>query len=192
MSCHRPRLLPNDTRPITNKPMKHTHTSAIAPLSALILTGLLAFGAPQTGFARNKGKAPPTPTPHPSATPVPSPTPTPPNATPTPTPSPTPSNPDTTIDNRFVTVGLEVGDGRDKPALDVYSNILIHSNARIATAQGFYTASGRGSSGIGQNPTPTPAPDSTPNNMLRNDDPPKTAVDWGWSGNKKPKKIKKH
>lgn len=172
--------------------MKHNRISIIAPFSVLTLTVTLALCAPQTGFGRRKGQPPPTPTPAPTATPVPSPTPTPPNATPTPSNTSKAASPDTTIDNRFVTIGLEVGDGREKPALDVYSNILIHSNARIATAQGFYTASVRGSSGIVQNPTPAPTPDLNPDNMLRNEDPPKTAVDWGWSGNKKPKKFKKH
>lgn len=87
-------------------------------------------------------------------------------------------------------MAVQMGDGRNEKAMDVYSNALIHCNARIATSQGFYTASQRGVSGYIQNPTPTPTPSVDPATLLRNDPPPQTAVDWGWLGNKKPKKVK--
>jgi hypothetical protein len=87
-------------------------------------------------------------------------------------------------------VNLQVGDGRKQTALDVYTNALIHSNARIATSQGFYTASQRGESGLIQNPTPGPTPVYLPQDLWRNDPLPKTAVDWTWNGHKKPQKPK--
>jgi hypothetical protein len=83
-----------------------------------------------------------------------------------------------------------MGDGRKKSAIDVYSNGLVHANARIATAQGFYTASQRGSSGLIQVPTPEPQEALDPATLYRNDPPPKTAVDWAWIGNKKPVKAR--
>lgn len=171
----------------------------LASMSALgaILLGVIVSLSFSSSASGGKNTPPPTPTP----TPVPTPTPTPvPTATPAPsaTPSPTPvpntskaASPDTTIDNRFVTMAIQLGDGRSKASVDVYSNVLVHANARIATAQGFYTASQRGSSGMIQNPTPAPTPVVDPSAVLRDDPPPKTAVDWGWSGNKKPKKVKK-
>jgi hypothetical protein len=97
---------------------------------------------------------------------------------------------DTTVDNRFVTIAVQLGDGRGANSIDVYSNALVHANARIATSQGFYTASRRGTAGLLQVPNATPTPAVDPSKVLRNDSPPLTAVDWGWLGNKKPLKIK--
>jgi hypothetical protein len=88
-------------------------------------------------------------------------------------------------------MAIQIGDGRNEKALDVYSNALIHSNARIATAQGFYTSSTRGTSGMIQTPVSGATPAVDPSTLSRNDALPKTAVDWGWAGNKKPKKKKR-
>ncbi len=183
--------------------MNRYTTGSSRLLIALLLTALMAIAIPQDAFAqKNKGKPPPTPTPRPSPTPTPTPVPTPtptpkpPNATPTPKPTPPNTSraaaPDKTIDNRFVTVALELGDGRGERGGDIYTNALIHSNARIATSQGFYTASVRGSSGLVQNPLPGPTPNISAANIIRNDPPPKTAVDWSWFGNKKAKKYLKN
>lgn len=167
--------------------MKTSPSARFAALRPIALSAILALSFAQVATA-GKNTPPPTPTPTPIPTPIPTPTPTPPGPTPTPLNTARASNSDTTIDNRFVTITAQFGDGRGRQAIDVYSNALIHANARIATAQGFYTASQRGSSGFIQNPTPTPA--STPSGtILRNDPPPQTAVDWGWLGNKKPKKV---
>ncbi len=87
-------------------------------------------------------------------------------------------------------MAIQLGDGRNQAAMDTYANSLIHCNARIATAQGFYTSSQRGTSGVIQNPTPTATPSVDQSTVIRNDPPPQTAVDWGWVGNKKPKKLK--
>lgn len=190
-------------RVLTRKPMNNHPMSIIARhqtrgarvARVFILSIILLSWAPRAESGKNK--PPPTPTPTPSATPTPAPTPTPtPPPTGTPTPAPTPANTsraasaDKTIDNRFVTIALQIGDGRKQAALDIYSNALVHSNARLATSQGFYTASQRGSSGLIQNPTPAPTPTIDPATLWRNDPLPKTAVDWGWVGNKKPKKPK--
>jgi hypothetical protein len=174
---------PRNRKPHMNKP-RATKWSIIIALSVMygLSSPILQAG--------NKGQPPPTPTPAP--TPTPTPAPSAPPATPTPPPNTSrAANAEATIDNRFVTVGLQLGDGRSQPALDVYSNALIHSNARIATSQGFFTASQRGQSGLIQNPTPAPTPVVDPATLLRNDPPPKTAVDWGWLGNKKSQKAKK-
>lgn len=163
-------------------------------LRAVLYLSCAFFALSAAHAGKNNPPPTPTPTPAPTATPAPTPSPTvPPPATPTPTPSNTSkaASADTTVDNRFVTIALEVGDGRDQRFLDVYSNILVHSNARIATAQGFYTASVRGTSGVIQNPMPGPTPAINPANLWRNDPDYKTAVDWGWAGHKKPKKEKK-
>ena len=55
-------------------------------------------------------------------------------------------------------MAIQLGDGNNRAATDIYANALVHANARIATAQGFYTASRRGESGYIQNPTPAPTP----------------------------------
>jgi hypothetical protein len=167
-----------------------THNKCPWPLLAAINAGLLLYfaGTPEAE-AGKKGNPPPSPTPTPTATPAPSPTPTP-GSSPTPANTSKAASADTTIDNRFVTMAVQLGDGRKEVALDVYSNALVHANARIATAQGFFTASQRGVSGMIQNPTPSPAPSVDPLTLFRNDLSPKTAVDWGWAGNKKSKKEK--
>lgn len=178
---------------------RYTTASFRLPI-ALLLTAFMAIAIPQEAFAqRQKGATPtpvPIPTPKPTPVPTPTPTPKPPNATPTPKPVPPNTSqaaaPDETIDNRFVTVALELGDGRAARGRDIYTNALIHSNARIATSQGFYTASVRGFSGLVQNPLPGATPVVNPSQLIRNEPAPKTAVDWGWFGNKKPKKAKKN